>query len=125
MHLLGISDSERLSQAHCAWVEDALIARERVREKRWTESLAVGDRRFLEAVKDLMGGRALGGKIAPNGEGHELRQVQVSYDGHSHPKNAARCFENTLFWRVYGDNFYVSLVRPGSTGNRIGHGKNS
>lgn len=103
MHLLGISYSERLSQAHCAWVEEALKARERVREKRWTESIAVGDLRFLENVKDQMGGRALGRKVVPSGEGHELREMQASYNGHSHPRNAALSYENRLSWRVYYD----------------------
>ena len=85
-------------------MEEALKARERVREKRWTGSIAVGDLRFLEEAKDQMGGRALGRKIVPSVDSHELGEMQASYNGHSHSENAALSYENRLFWRVYDDN---------------------
>ena len=51
MELLGISHSDELSLSHRNWVEEALRSNERKREKRWSESIAVGNLSFVEQVK--------------------------------------------------------------------------
>ena len=54
----------------------------KARERRWTESVAVGDADFLNNVKDELGGRALGRKIVSSAGSHELRESQVPYNDH-------------------------------------------
>ena len=78
--------------------------KEKVRERRWSESVAVGDLSFVEKVKAELGGRALGRNIASGVRGHELREHQLSYSGHFDLKNITLSRENGLFWRVYDEN---------------------
>jgi REP element-mobilizing transposase RayT len=104
MQLLGIDDNDRLSQAHFSWVEEALKMRERVRERKWSESVAVGGLSFVEKVKLELGGRALGRQIISSVGSHELREQQVSYTGHFGPENADLDNKNRLFWRVYDED---------------------
>ncbi len=43
---------------HKRWVDEALARAEQIRESKWTESIAVGSRSFVEALKDKLGLRA-------------------------------------------------------------------
>ena len=79
MQLLGIRDIEQLSRSHRSWVEAALQSEGKIREGRWSESVAVGSLSFVEQVKADLGARGLGRKIASNEAGHGLREAQGSY----------------------------------------------
>jgi len=52
MKLFDISDSDQLSLFHRSWVEEALRVKERIRERRWSESIAVGTSLFVEQGQD-------------------------------------------------------------------------
>ena len=78
MEPLGIPSIEALRQAHGAWVEEALT-REQVRESKWTESVAVGSRDFVEDIKVKLGIRAKGRRVSGIGGESSLREPQVSY----------------------------------------------
>ena len=82
MELLGISDSNELSLSHRSWVEDALKTGERNREEKWSESIAVGNLSFVEQIKTELGSRGFGRNIISRAESHELRESQLSYEGH-------------------------------------------
>jgi putative transposase len=104
MQLLGIDDSERLSLSHRVWVDEALRVKERVRERRWSQSIAVGDLQFVDKVKTQLGGRALGRGVVSSAGGHELRERQVSYNDHFDLENTTLGSQNRLFWRVYDES---------------------
>ena len=55
MQLLAIGDGAQLSLLHFTWVKEALKMKEKVRERRWSESVAVGDLSFVEKVKAELG----------------------------------------------------------------------
>jgi hypothetical protein len=101
MELLGISDSDQLSLSHRSWVEEALKIREKIRERRWSESAAVGSLSFIEEVKAELGARGFGRNIISSAEGHELREPQVSYHDHLGREKAPLRHENSLPWRIY------------------------
>ena len=101
MELLGISHSEDLSLSHRSWVEEALKSNEGKREKRWTESIAVGNLSFVDQVKTDLRARGFGRKIISSFEGHELRESQLSYRGHFEGKMRPLSYDNSLFWRIY------------------------
>lgn len=44
-------DLSNLSAAHAEWIDEALRARRQQREALWTDSVAVGGRRFVESVQ--------------------------------------------------------------------------
>jgi putative transposase len=61
------------------WTEEALARAEQIREGKWTESVAVGSRDFVENVKSKFGIRAKGRKISGMDGESSLREPQVSY----------------------------------------------
>ena len=101
MQLLGIDGSEQLSLSHRSWVEEALKSKEKFRERRWSESIAVGSLSFVEQVKTDLGARGFGRKITSSVGGHELREAQVSYRDHFGCEKASLSHENALPWRIY------------------------
>ena len=60
MELLGINNSDELSLSHQAWVEEALKIKKKTRERRWSESIAVGDLSFVQQVKGELCARGRG-----------------------------------------------------------------
>jgi len=104
MELLGISDSDELSLSHRRWVEEALKSKEKKREKRWSESVAVGGLSFVEHIKTELGSRGFGRSIISSAERHELRESQLSYRGHFRGKMGPLSYENSLPWRIYDVN---------------------
>ena len=101
MQLLGISGSEQLSLSHRSWVEAALKSGEKFRERKWSESIAVGSLSFIEQAKIDLGARGFGRKITSSEAGHELRETQTSYSDHFGYKKAYLSHKNTLPWHIY------------------------
>ncbi|TDX99548.1 transposase [Thiohalophilus thiocyanatoxydans] len=56
-NLLGIQHDAGLREQHAGWIETALANGEYAHETCWTQSLAVGGREFLEAVRATLGSR--------------------------------------------------------------------
>jgi putative transposase len=103
MQLLGIGGSEPLSLSHRRWVEEALKSEVKIRESRWSESIAVGGLSFIEQVKTDLGSRDFGRKITSSEAGHELRETQLSYRDHFGCEKDLLSHGNALPWRVYGE----------------------
>jgi putative transposase len=79
MDLLNIPSIETLRMAHCRWVEEALARAEQVREAKWTESIAVGNRDFVETVKARLKIRGKGRRVSGTDIESSLREPQASY----------------------------------------------
>ena len=79
MALLGIPSIEALRRSHSAWVEEALARTELDREGKWTESVAVGSRDFVETIKAKLGIRAKGRRITGMAGRSCLSEPQASY----------------------------------------------
>jgi putative transposase len=78
MQLLGISDSKQLSLSHRSWIEEVLKTKEKIRERKWSESFAVGTLSFIEEVKTELRARGFRRNIIiSSAQGHELRGHQV------------------------------------------------
>lgn len=48
---------------------------------RWTQSIAVGDKSFLDQIKDRLGMRAKGRKVHGSEDEYHLREGQTDYGG--------------------------------------------
>jgi putative transposase len=103
MQLLGIGGSEQLRLSHRSWVEEALKSEGKMRESRWSESIAVGSLSFVQQVRTDLGARGFGRKITSSAAGHELTEAQESYDDHLGSQKAPLSPENALFWHSYDD----------------------
>jgi len=79
MELLGIHSTDALRQSHSMWVGEALSRAELVREAKLTESVAVGNRNFVETIKAKLGIRAKGRRISGD-DASTLCEPQVSYN---------------------------------------------
>ncbi len=55
MKFLQIDDYEMLKESLHKWVEEELKNRNQVRDSKWTESIGVGDKSFLNTIKEKLG----------------------------------------------------------------------
>ena len=99
MNLLGFESLEAMKEARCQWIEEALVKNEKSRESKWTESIAVGSKGFVERTKEFLGIKVKDRKVMNRSAGYELRDPAVSYNLHFDPKNRVLRPENTYFWR--------------------------
>jgi putative transposase len=95
MALLQIENSADLKEAHREWIEEALKKSKVVRESKWTQSIAVGDKSFLDQIKDRLGIRAKGRKIHGSEDEYQLREGQTDYGGWQDLDN-----ENKFDWNL-------------------------
>ncbi len=77
MNLLGIPSMDMLQRSHRKWVEESLIAQGNRRDGKWSESIAVGSKRFVAMVKKQLGLRAKGRKITESPDDCQLRETQL------------------------------------------------
>ena len=66
-----------------------------VRESKWTQSIAVGNKSFLDQIKNRLGIRAKGRKIHGSEDEYQLRERQTSYGDWQNLDN-----ENTFDWNL-------------------------
>ncbi|MCD6185715.1 MAG: transposase, partial [Deltaproteobacteria bacterium] len=98
MELLHISTLDELRNSHKKWVEEILKEKKYVRETKWSQSIAVGSKSFVESIKEKLGIRAKGRKVGESGELYHLREAQVSYNSDFTPENSELKTKNTCFW---------------------------
>jgi len=60
MDLLHISTIDDLRNSHKKWVEEILKTQNYDRESKWSQSIAVGSKSFVERIKEKLGIRAKG-----------------------------------------------------------------
>jgi len=82
---------------------DSCVSSEgQTRESKWTESIAVGSKSFIEATIKRVGARARGRRIAGNNKTYEVREPGVPSGVNFTTKNALLRHQNTYFWRDTG-----------------------
>ena len=53
--MLGFGDYDELKDAHCKWAGIAMQTDSRGKESKWTQSIAVGSKSFVEKMKEALG----------------------------------------------------------------------
>ncbi len=96
--LLGFDSYGEVIKYHKKWVDDSLGNGNNIRDDKWTTSIAVGNRNFVERVKSLMGALAIGRKSTESGESFQLREPAVPYGAYFVAKKGNIGPENTYFW---------------------------
>ena len=99
MHLLGFESLEAMKEARCQWIEEALVKNEKSRESKWTETIAVGSKGFVERTREFLGIKVKGRKVMNRSGGYELREPAAPYCLNSDPENMALRPENAYSWR--------------------------
>lgn len=100
MKLCDEKDEGRLKNVLKEFVEEVLAQDKMEREPKWTDSVAIGDRLFVEEMKGKLGIKAKGRKIiAGNGE-FTIRETQQPYEANFDPIKVHLLSENTFFWNA-------------------------
>lgn len=94
MDLVGIPDHDRLRRAHADWVTAGLRAQSRAREHVWTQSVAVGDREFVDEVRVRLGVRARYRGTAVIGQSLALREPVGAYEACFDPETDVLSSDN-------------------------------
>lgn len=66
--------------AHRQWVQEGLKTNAAGREAYWTEAVAVGNKEFVDTIKERLGYRAKGRKVMKGDGGFELRESVAPYN---------------------------------------------
>ncbi len=98
--LAGFESYDSFREAHQEKVNELLANGKNQRKKQWTESIAVGSQSFIETIKEQLGGRAKGRKIAETDEGFQLREEMATYIAKNDHKNGNIGARNTCLWDV-------------------------
>ena len=98
--LLGFDTYDRVITYHKGWVEDYLGNGKNIRDEKWTRSIAVGSRGFVDKVKSMLGALAIGRKSIETGESYQLREPSIPYSAHFGVKKSDIGLENAYFWNV-------------------------
>ncbi|MFK5952299.1 MAG: transposase [Desulfobacterium sp.] len=79
-NLFGFSDLNHMKESHQKWINEALENDRLKRESHWTQSVAVGDKEFLQSVKESLNHNVRGRSVESTDSGSfQLREAQTSY----------------------------------------------
>ena len=98
--LLGFEDYDQVKLYHKKWVDEYLGNEKNIRDEKWTRSIAVGSRGFVDRVKSILGVLALGRKTIESVESYQLREPSIPYVAHFGVKKSDIGSKNTDFWNV-------------------------
>ena len=95
--LSGFADLRDFQTAHRQWVEQGLENGLAVRDDRWTESIAVGSRSFIEKVKGELGFKAAHRNVIESDGTYALREPAEAYGLKFATKTESLRSQNTFF----------------------------
>ena len=98
IELLQMRDIEELQASYNQWVDEILRGRTQARESKWTETITVGSKEFVEATAERLGIRGKGRQVPVKNGGYELREPAIPYNSDFDPKNTTLSQENPFFW---------------------------
>ena len=87
-----------LADAYRGWVEESISRDDQHRDRKWTESVAVGSEGFVTAMKEGLGIKVKGREVIGVDGSYDLRESTVVYKGILENENELLRLENTYFW---------------------------
>ena len=79
VELLGFHNEQELVQSHANWIEEMLRTEGHKRDGKWTETLAVGHRSFVEEVKSGLGIKGQYRDIENDNKTYFLKEPKIPY----------------------------------------------
>lgn len=101
--LTGFNSYDSFKKVHKKLIDEALTNGNGSRQKRqqqWTESIAVGSKRYIETIKDTLGIRAKGRKIIANDGHFQLREKMKTYQTNFDGENGNIDIKNAYKWDI-------------------------
>ena len=99
MELMNISEIDRFCETYRNWVDAAIMRGDINRQPQWTEGIAVGDKVYVEKVKDQMGYKAIGRKVVEDRDSFVLKETQQSYQSISNKAKGVKQADNAIHWQ--------------------------
>ncbi len=96
--IFGFDSLEELQKKQKFWIEEAMNNGHLERESKWSESIAVGRKSFVEEVYKKLGYKVKSRKITEGEESFVIREPVASYNTHFGGKNESLRVENTYYW---------------------------
>lgn len=84
----GFLEMEEFAASYRGWIDEALKKARHQRDRKWTESIAVGSESFVKMTKELLGADGRGRKVKERDDVFELREGTVPYSGILDHENA-------------------------------------
>ena len=98
--LCGFKEIADFQRAHREWVEAAHGIAAPGRDDRWSESLAVGSKRFVDKVKSELGIHAKHRQVSAADDTYTLRESAQPYMVYFGSENESLGRNNTIFWQT-------------------------
>jgi hypothetical protein len=98
--LLGFASYDDVIKNHKRWVDDYLGNGKNIHDEKWTKSIAVGEKSFVERMKALMGVLAAGRKSIEVGDSYQLRESAAVYNANFKGEKDDIGLENACLWDV-------------------------
>lgn len=99
MELLGADNYELVKQDYQGWITE-LLEKGNGRDNKWTRSIAVGNKEFVDKVKSELGALAKGRDARETDIGYQLREPTIFYMHFFEPQNSDIELENAYFWNI-------------------------
>ena len=93
VRLLSLESQVELKEVHRKWIEEELNKSLQVRQGKWSQSIAVGDKSFVEQIKKHLGIRSKGRKILEDEDDYQLRDRQTDYGDRAQFNSS-----NSFYW---------------------------
>jgi len=98
--LLGIESLDILKEVHRKWIQESLQKDKMIRDEKWSQSIAVGNKKYVETIKDQLGIRAIHREIHESGSSFELREDQTPYTPDFDTEIGRLSQKNTYLWDI-------------------------
>lgn len=103
MKICEVNSPAELQFKYRHWIEVALAGKLSARDDKWSQSIAVGSKQYVERVKENLGIKAVTRRIIEDDNGFSIKEGCCSYnDGLDHKKG--RLSSNNNCNQVYLDN---------------------
>ena len=107
---MNIREIDEFRETYRNWLDAAIMKGDIKKQSQWTEGIAVGDKVYVEKVKDQMGYKAIGRKVVENEDSFVLREQQASYQRNSDGAIRVQPEDNTIYWQNGPENHPDSNV---------------
>jgi putative transposase len=94
----GFREMEEFAASYREWIYEALKKARNHRDRKWTESIAVGSESFVKTTKQLLGADGRGRKVREREDIFELREETIPYSGILGHENTVLSPENRYLW---------------------------
>jgi putative transposase len=101
--LVGVATYDQVKQYHKGWLDEYFSDGNNHRDEKWTNSIAVGSKGFIQSVKSLLGALARERKAREAAGAYQLREPSALYGDRFGVKKEGIGPESTYYWNVYDE----------------------